>query len=534
MAHTNDVTRPLANYPQDIWGDHLLSLPFNHEELECYTNQLKGLKETVKDMVMVPTTDLMEKMHLIYSLCRLGVSYHFENEIEEQLNHLFIRLPGLLDDKDYDLHTVAMVFQVFRLNGYKMPCGVFSKFLDSDGKFKEEVVGDVKGMVGLYEASHFRTKGEAILDEALGFTTEHLRPLANQTSTSPHLREYIENALSRPYHHSMQRYEAKLYISFYEREESRDDALLKFAKYDFNRVQLLHQQELTILLRWYKELELKAKLPHARHRMVESFFYSLGVYFEPRYAVGRNMLAKNTCLIGFVDDVYEAYAFYEELQYFTDAVQRFEISAMDTLPDDNQKVTYETMLYITSETENVVQKEGRSYTISYTKEEHEGVHPTFEVYLENGLYTSAALLSMTMLMLGLEEADQRTYAWMVNNNNKLPRALRVLTRLYNDIVTNEAEEKRGLVTGSACYMKQYKVSRNEAVQAFQAKIADGWKDANEDFMRPTAVPTRVLRAALNHLRIMAFAYKDNDGYTRPQISFKQVITKVLIDPIPLD
>ncbi|KAK8548643.1 hypothetical protein V6N12_061552 [Hibiscus sabdariffa] len=78
--------------------------------------------------------------------------------------------------------------------------------------------------------------------------------------------------------------------------------------------------------------------------MVESFFYSLGVYFEPRYAVGRNMLAKNTCLIGFVDDVYEAYAFYEELQYFTDAVPRFEIDVMDELPDDNQRITYETML----------------------------------------------------------------------------------------------------------------------------------------------------------------------------------------------
>ncbi|KAK8571913.1 hypothetical protein V6N12_027981 [Hibiscus sabdariffa] len=124
-------------------------------------------------MVMDRITDPIEKMHLINFLCHLGVSYHFENKIEEQLNHLFIILPELLDDKDYSLHTVALVFQVFRFNGYKMPCGVFSKFQDGDGKLKEEVVGDVKGMVGLYEASHFRTKGEITLDEALGFTTEH-------------------------------------------------------------------------------------------------------------------------------------------------------------------------------------------------------------------------------------------------------------------------------------------------------------------------------------------------------------------------
>ncbi|KAK8548640.1 hypothetical protein V6N12_061549 [Hibiscus sabdariffa] len=549
MAHTSDVARPLANYPQDIWGHHLLSLPFNQQEFDFYTNQVEGLKETVKDMVMDPTTDPLEKVHLINSLCRLGVSYHFESEIEEQLNHLFIILPELLNDKDYSLHTVALVFQVFRFNGYKMSCGVFSKFQDDDGKFKEEVVSDMKGMVGLYEASHFRTKGEIILDEALGFTTEHLRLLANQTSTSPHLREYIENALFRAYHYSFQRYEAKLYISFYEGEESRDDVLLKFAKFDFNRVQLLHQQELKVLLRWYKELELEAKLPHARHRMVESFFYCVGIYFEPRYAVGRNILAKQTCLIGFVDDVYEAYGFYEELKYFTDAVRRFEISAIDELPTDNQKTTYETLLSSTNEAEDVIQKEGRSYAISYVEKEwknyaeaeeaelrwkHEAILPTFDDYLENGLYSGASLLNMTQIMLGISEADQNTYEWMTNNTNNLPRAVQICTRLYNDIVTDEVEEKRGLVTASACYMKQHNVSRDEAVRAFRAMIADAWKDVNENSMRLTAVPMRVMKVAVCYLRLLDFAYRDHDAYTSPRISFKRFITKVLIEPIPLD
>lgn len=84
------------------------------------------MKETVKDMLVVSTTDPIEKMHLINSLCRLRVSYHFENEIEEQLNHLFITLPKLLNDYDYDLHIVALVFQVFRFNGYKLPCGEYN------------------------------------------------------------------------------------------------------------------------------------------------------------------------------------------------------------------------------------------------------------------------------------------------------------------------------------------------------------------------------------------------------------------------
>lgn len=57
--------------------------------------------------------------------------------------------------------------------------------------------------------------------------------------------------------------------------------------------------------------------------MVEELFYTLGIYFEPRYAAGRNIVVKQICLVGLIDDAYEAYGLYEELQYFTDAIQRF-------------------------------------------------------------------------------------------------------------------------------------------------------------------------------------------------------------------
>ncbi|KAK8682186.1 hypothetical protein V6N13_054580 [Hibiscus sabdariffa] len=228
---------------------------------------------------------------------------------------------------------------------------------------------------------------------------------------------------------------------------------------------------------------------------------------------------------------------------------RFEISAMDGLPTDNQKTTYETLLSSTNEAKDVVQKEGRSYAISHIKEEwknyaeaeetelrwkHEAVLPTFDDYLDNGLYSSTSLLNMAQIMLGIPEADQNTYEWMLNNTNKLPRALQICTRLYNDIVTDEVEEKRGLVTGSACYMKQHKVTRDEAVRLFRAMIADGWKDVNEDSMRPTAVPMRVMKVAVNLQRLLDFAYRDHDAYTNPRISWKRFITKVLIEPIPLD
>ncbi|MFQ6635369.1 hypothetical protein Gotur_012383 [Gossypium turneri] len=48
----------------------------------------------------------------------------------------------------------------------------------------------------------------------------------------------------------------------------------------------------------------------------------LGVYFEPHYAIVRNFETKVICLISILDDIYDAYGTYEELEIFTKAIQR--------------------------------------------------------------------------------------------------------------------------------------------------------------------------------------------------------------------
>lgn len=124
---------------------------------------------------------------------------------------------------------------------------VFKKFKGSNGEFKKSIISDVRGILSLYEASFMSVHGEDILDEALEFTRSHLNSLAMQSS--PHSAERIKNALILPYHKGIPRVEARQYISFYEKDESRNDTLLEFAKVDFNRVQLLHRKELKEIAR---------------------------------------------------------------------------------------------------------------------------------------------------------------------------------------------------------------------------------------------------------------------------------------------
>ena len=51
---------------------------------------------------------------------------------------------------------------------------IFIKFKDENGNFKNDLISNVRGMLGLYEAAYMRVQGEDILDEALAFTTTHL------------------------------------------------------------------------------------------------------------------------------------------------------------------------------------------------------------------------------------------------------------------------------------------------------------------------------------------------------------------------
>ncbi|KDP24703.1 hypothetical protein JCGZ_25439 [Jatropha curcas] len=130
-----------------------------------------------------------------------------------------------------------------------LPLYVFNKFKDKDGNFQKAISNDVKGILSLYEASSVSVHGEDILDEALTFTKPILESSLAMQSIPHHLAQHIRNALILSFHKGVPRVEARQYISVYEEDESPNQPLLEFAKLDFNRVQLLHRQELGELVR---------------------------------------------------------------------------------------------------------------------------------------------------------------------------------------------------------------------------------------------------------------------------------------------
>ncbi|KAJ4865722.1 Alpha-barbatene synthase [Raphanus sativus] len=199
---------------------------------------------------------------LIHLLGSLGLAYHFEREIEETLKHAFEKMEDLINGEN-DLYTISIMFRAFRTYGHNMPSDVFNRFKGNDGKFKECLIDDVKGLLSLYEAVHFRTTTDHILDEALSFSLDHLEPLASgHRESPPHVLKHVQNALHIPQHRKTQVIVATEYISFYEQEEHHDETLLKLAKLNFKFLRLHYIHELKTVV----ERTRPCKEPPTRHQ----------------------------------------------------------------------------------------------------------------------------------------------------------------------------------------------------------------------------------------------------------------------------
>ncbi|KAK9938417.1 hypothetical protein M0R45_015158 [Rubus argutus] len=538
-----DSRRRSAGFHPSIWGDRFLSYNNTMETDVKDEQHVQQLKEEVKRMLMAPPVkNSLGKLELIDDIQRLGVSYHFEYEIDQTLQQIHDSFNDYCDD---DLQTCALRFRLLRQQGYSVSCDMFNKFKDSDGKLKESLRDDVIGLQSLYEATHLRVHGEDLLDEALSFATTHLESAANHLSLP--LSKQVRHALNQPLWKGLPRLEARHYLSFHqELYGSRNQTLLSFAKLDFNLVQQVHQKELSDIARWWKNLDFANKLPFARDRVIECYFWILGVYFEPKYYFARRTLTKVIAMTSVVDDIYDVHGTLEELDLFTKAIERWDISAMDELPE-YMKFCYEALLDVYAEIEQELASEGRLYRINYAREAmkkqarayhdeakwfHNKYTPTMEEYMEVALVTSAYSMLATTSFVGMEDiVTKDSFEWIFSDP-KIVKASSVVCRLMDDIVSHKFEQKRGHVASAVeCYMIQYGATEEETITEFRKQVSDAWKDINEECLHPTPVAMPLLMRVLNLTRVIDVVYKSEDGYTHAGTVLKDFVASLLIEPV---
>ncbi|KAF3664715.1 putative (-)-camphene/tricyclene synthase, chloroplastic-like [Capsicum annuum] len=112
--------------------------------------------------------------------------------------------------------------------------------------------------------------------------------------------ELILHAMELPRHWMMPRLETEWYISIYERISNANPLLLELAKLDFNIIQSIHQNDF--------ENSIKVVEGHRGCRKA--------VIFK-----------------GYIDDIHDVYGTLDELEHFTDVIQRWDMKATEQLPE---------------------------------------------------------------------------------------------------------------------------------------------------------------------------------------------------------
>ncbi|CAI0457099.1 unnamed protein product [Linum tenue] len=382
----------------------------------------------------------------------------------------------------------------------------FTKLKDNEGRFNEWLSTNDQGLLSLYEAAHMAFNGEDILDEALTFATKTLKCSILPHTINPRFQKHINFALRFPVWKCIPRLLARYYIDFYSEDPSHNQKLLMLAKLDFNMVQNIHQQELREISNWWQSLQVTTNFPYARDRVVECYFCMNAIYFEPKYRLARTILNKVFLTLSLVDDTFDNFATYEELQILTEAIQRCKLKRIC-----------------------------RSY-LTEALWRNKGYVPTLEEYKKEAYITSSSLIlsASAFLGMGTEIATREAFEWL-SNEPKMIRSVAAIGRLENDITSHELERKREHVASAVeCYVKEnLSASRDEAVEFFWNEISRAWKDTTEEYCQtPTPLHVALTQRILNYARCSHVLYEKGDGYTDPYL-LKAHIASLFIDDVPL-
>ncbi|XP_031128850.1 (-)-alpha-terpineol synthase-like [Ipomoea triloba] len=529
-------------YKQNIWDDdYVQSRTAIYTEKE-FSKRAAELKEGVRKMVE-KKMDPLEKLELVDLLQRLGISYHFEDEIQHVLEHIYTSFGC---NGDQDLYATALHFRLLRQHGYKVPQEVFCGFMDDEGNFKRSLSEDTKGILSLYEAAYLCMEGESIMEAAQSFCTKHLREIQNMNILD---HDLVDHALEMPLYWRMQRFEARWFVSVYEKRQNMKPVLLEFAKLDYNMVQAKYLEELKQLSRWNKDIGLAEKMSFARDRLVEGFLWAVGCTPDPQFEYCRKIITKLSVLVTVLDDVYDIYGSLDELEIFTDVVQRWDINAVETLPE-YMKICFLAIFNSMNELGYDVMKDQGLSIITNTRKQWADLcksyllevkwklgryTPSLNEYLDTAFITIAGPLLLIHTYICIANPINNEDLQHLEQNPGIIRCPAMVLRLTNDLGTSPDEMLRGDSAKSIqCYMRENGCSEEKAREYMNGLIAETWEKLNTELVRmERLLPKDFKRTATNVPRIAQFIYQHGDGFGLGQDEFKNRIMALFFEPIPM-
>ncbi|PWA41838.1 Beta-caryophyllene synthase [Artemisia annua] len=196
-AKEEKVIRPVVNFPPSVWADQFLIFDDEQAEQANVEQVVNELREDVRKDI-VSSLDVQAEhsnlLKLIDAIQRLGIAYHFEEEIEQALQHIYDTYGELV-------MTGKAEALPFGFESFGNKTSIFENYKEEDGSYKESLTNDAEGegLLELYEATYLRVQGEGVLDDALVFTRTSLDKIAkDRVPSNPTLSTQIQEALKQP------------------------------------------------------------------------------------------------------------------------------------------------------------------------------------------------------------------------------------------------------------------------------------------------------------------------------------------------
>ncbi|GMI77555.1 terpene synthase 14, TERPENE SYNTHASE 14 [Hibiscus trionum] len=539
----------------NVVQDHnLVSTPLQHSDRTYPINITDQFRveheikmETFKRIFGEASGDPLQGLAMTDAVLRLGLDHHFQHEIEQVLQRNYM-LSGDKDFHNCGLHEVSLRFRLLRQEGYFVPAGVFNRFKDREGGFRQELCRDIKGLVELFEASQLEIDGEHVLDEAREFSSKALKKWEN-TKTDHISGRVIINIPDRPFHKTLSRLTARqLLTTDFRGTNGWINILQDVAKMDFNLLQSLHQKEIAHVSNWWKQLGLAKELRLARDQPTKWYIWSMACLTDPTLSEQRIDLTKAISLIYVIDDIFDVYGTLDELTLFHQAVERWDYGASDGLPD-YMKLCFKALHDITNEISQKVHKKYGHNPINSLRKAWSTLFKAFLVearwfgsgkcpkakeYLENGIISSGVhiVLVHIFFLLGLGSTDRNVET--IDNYPPIISATATILRLWDDLGSAKDENQDGH-DGSYidCYMKENQgIEVESARQHATDMISDAWKVLNQQCLSRESFSMTFCNASLNIARTVPLMYSYDENQRLP--SLDEYMKSLLYQNVPME
>ncbi|CBI38369.3 unnamed protein product, partial [Vitis vinifera] len=316
-------------------------------------------------------------------------------------------------------------------------------------------------------------------------------------------------------------------------------------------VQAVHQKDLKHISRWWRNLGLIENLSFTRDRLVESFLCGVGFSSEPQHGSFRLCITKVIIFIQVLDDVYDIYGSLDELEQFTNAVDRWDSKEIQQLPE-SMKLCFQVLQDTTNAVANEIQKEkGWDNVLPMVQQAwanfckslfveakwyNKGYTPTLQEYLSNAwISSSVSLLSVHAIFFCVPHEAKEEMVDFLEKNQELVYSSSLILRLCNDLGTLEAELERGDAASSVlCYMKEVNVSEEISRTHIRGMIVKTWKNMNGHCIASSPLLQPIINIITNIARVAQWIYQYGDGLGIPDRETKAQILSLLIEPLGIN